>query len=82
MASDACAHHDWEWQIENPACEALRAQIPEAWRFESGFLFSETVAATDGGLSISTDGGATFTNRTTTEGLGNNFVRGVFAVPG
>jgi hypothetical protein len=31
--------------FENPACEALRAQIPEAWGLESGFLFSETLAA-------------------------------------
>jgi len=35
---------------------------------------------TGGGLSISTDGGATFTNKTTTNGLGSNDVRGVFAV--
>ena len=37
-------------------------------------------AATAGGLSISTDGGATFTTRTTANGLGNNFVFGVYAV--
>ncbi len=36
-------------------------------------------AATAGGLSISTDGGATFTNRTTADGLGNNVVLGVYA---
>ena len=34
-------------------------------------------AATNGGLSISTDGGTTFTNYTS--GLGNNLVRGVYA---
>ncbi len=36
-------------------------------------------AATFGGLSISTDGGTTFTNSTTVNGLGSNSVRGVFA---
>jgi len=41
-----------------------------------GFGFS----ATGGGLSISTDGGATFTNKTTANGLGSNDVRGVFVV--
>ena len=35
---------------------------------------------TGGGLSISTDGGATFANKTTTDGLGSNDVRGVFVV--
>ncbi len=35
---------------------------------------------TGGGLSISTDGGAHFTNKTTDNGLGSNDVRGVFAV--
>ncbi len=34
----------------------------------------------DGGLSISTDGGATFTTRTTANGLGSNYLTGVFAV--
>jgi hypothetical protein len=38
---------------------------------------SAIYAATDGGLSISTDGGTTFTNYTS--GLGNNYVAGVFA---
>ena len=37
------------------------------------------LTATVGGLSISTDGGASFTNKTTANGLGNNFVSGVFA---
>ncbi|MFD2571935.1 putative Ig domain-containing protein [Spirosoma soli] len=37
-------------------------------------------AATQGGLSISTDGGSTFTNRTTANGLGSNAVVGVYAV--
>ena len=41
---------------------------------------STVYAATDGGLSISVNGGATFTNRTTANGLGSNFVRGVYAV--
>ena len=35
-------------------------------------------AATLGGLGISTDGGTSFTNRTTTQGLGNNAVYEVF----
>ena len=35
-------------------------------------------AATGGGLSISTDSGTTFTNRTTADGLGNNLVHGVY----
>ncbi len=39
-------------------------------------------AATGGGLSISTNGGSTFTNKTTTSGLGNNQLRGVYAVSG
>ncbi len=38
-------------------------------------------AGTTGGLSISDDGGAGFTNRTTADGLGNNDVRGVYVVP-
>jgi len=37
-------------------------------------------AATEGGLGISTDGGTSFTNRTTADGLGSNNVRGVFVV--
>ncbi len=36
-------------------------------------------AATVGGLGISTDGGASFTNRTTANGLGSNAVLGVYA---
>ena len=38
-------------------------------------------AATLGRLSISTDGGVSFTNRTTLEGLGYNYVYGVYVVP-
>ena len=38
-------------------------------------------AATNRGLSISTDGGATFTNRTPADGLGSNIVEGVYATP-
>ncbi|MBB3842005.1 parallel beta-helix repeat protein, partial [Runella defluvii] len=41
---------------------------------------STVYAATSTGLSISTDGGATFTKKTTTNGLGNNTVYGVYAV--
>jgi len=37
-------------------------------------------AATNGGLSTSTDGGTTFTNKTTADGLGGNTVLGVYAV--
>ena len=40
---------------------------------------SSIYAATDGGLSISTNGGSSFTNYTTTNGLGNNIVNGVYA---
>jgi hypothetical protein len=41
---------------------------------------SSIYAATGGGgLSISTDGGTSFTNKTTANGLGANFVRGVYA---
>ena len=40
---------------------------------------SNVYAATTGGLSISTDGGATFTSKTTANGLGAKSVRGVFA---
>ena len=36
-------------------------------------------AATNGGLSISTNGGTTFTNKTVANSLGNNVVRGVYA---
>jgi hypothetical protein len=39
-------------------------------------------AATYGGLSISTDGGATFTNLTNANGLGNDIVNGVYASGG
>jgi hypothetical protein len=39
---------------------------------------STVYAATDGGLSISTDGGSSFTNRTTADGLGHNVVFGVY----
>ncbi|MCX5967066.1 MAG: hypothetical protein NTV57_05370 [Cyanobacteria bacterium] len=35
--------------------------------------------ATAGGLSVSTNGGTSYTNYTTADGLGNNFVRGVYA---
>jgi hypothetical protein len=41
---------------------------------------SKVYAATNGGLSISTDNGATFVNRTTANGLGNNTVNAVYAV--
>jgi hypothetical protein len=41
---------------------------------------STIYAATIGGLSISTNGGTSFTNYTTTNGLGSNDVRGVYAV--
>ena len=44
----------------------------------AGHLLSSSVDG--GGLSISVDGGATFTNRTTKNGLGSNKVLGVFAV--
>jgi hypothetical protein len=45
------------------------------------FAVGSTVyAATSGGLSISTNGGDTFTNRTTANGLGSDVVRGIFAV--
>ena len=40
---------------------------------------STVYAATDHGLSISTDGGVTFKNRTTEDGLGDNFINGVYA---
>ena len=40
---------------------------------------SNIYAATDGGLSISTNGGSSFTNYTTTSGLVGNQVRGVYA---
>ena len=33
-----------------------------------------------GGLSISTDSGANFTNKTTADGLGSNIVLGVYVV--
>ena len=39
---------------------------------------SNVYAATWAGLSISTDGGASFTNKTTSNGLGNNIVWGVY----
>jgi hypothetical protein len=39
---------------------------------------SNIYAATNGGLSISNDGGSTFTNRTTDDGLGDNQVYGVY----
>jgi LPXTG-motif cell wall-anchored protein len=39
---------------------------------------SNVYAATVGGLSISTDGGASFTNKTTTDGLGDDLVSGVY----
>jgi hypothetical protein len=41
---------------------------------------STVYAATFGGLSISTNNGATFTNYTTTNGLGDNSLFGVYAV--
>ena len=40
---------------------------------------SNIYAATDGGLSISTNGGSSFTNYTIANGLGSNNVRGVYA---
>ena len=44
------------------------------------FAGSTIYAATNGGLSISTDGGFSFTNRTTANGLGHNQVTDVYAV--
>ena len=43
---------------------------------------STVYAATNGGLSISTDGGTTFTNKTTIDGLGNDIVNGVYVIDG
>lgn len=44
------------------------------------FLDGSTIyAATQNGLSISTDGGSSFVNRTVNDGLGHNYVYGVFA---
>jgi hypothetical protein len=40
---------------------------------------SSVYVATTGGLSVSTNGGTSYTNYTTTDGLGNDFVRGVYA---
>jgi hypothetical protein len=45
--------------------------------FASG---STVYAATSIGLAISTDGGTSFSNNTTADGLGNNTVRGVYAI--
>lgn len=41
---------------------------------------NKVYVATYRGLSISTDGSATFTNRTTANGLGSNYVKDVFVV--
>jgi len=43
---------------------------------------SAVYAATNGGLSISTDDGATFINKTTADGLGSNIVNAVSASGG
>jgi outer membrane protein OmpA-like peptidoglycan-associated protein len=43
-------------------------------------VYVGTYGGSDGGLRISTDGGATFTTKTTANGLGNNGVSGVYAV--
>jgi outer membrane protein OmpA-like peptidoglycan-associated protein len=43
-------------------------------------VYVGTYGGTDGGLRISTDGGATFTTKTTVDGLGNNGVGDVYAV--
>jgi len=43
-------------------------------------VYVGTYGGPDGGLRISTDGGATFTTRTTANGLGDNGVGGVYAV--
>ncbi len=45
-----------------------------------GQAMSAIYGATFVGLSISTDGGVSFVNRTTADGLGDNDVNGVFAV--
>ena len=45
------------------------------------YVIGSTVyAATNGGLSISTDGGNTFANKTSANGLGDTLVNGVYAV--
>ena len=50
-------------------------------RVRGVFSTSSTIyAATNGGLSISTNGGDTFTNRPTTNGLGANVISGVYTV--
>ena len=43
-------------------------------------VYVGTYGGPDGGLRISTDGGATFTTKTTVDGLGDNGVGGVYAV--
>ena len=58
-----------------------RRTIPDEvnWVYRVYADGSTIYAATPGGLSISTDGGATFTNRTTKDGLGDDEVKGVYA---
>ena len=65
-------------------CSRIYQQNHNGWLGDNvvrGVYASGTTvyAATSGGLSISTDSGTSFTNKTTADGLGDNVVRGVYA---
>ena len=49
-----------------------------SWNQNSGQPKGYIYVATEGGLSISKDGGATYSNKTVSEGLGNNAVNEVY----
>lgn len=62
-------------------CQENRSRPGQQNRARGAYAVESTVyAATSIGLSISTDGGATFTTKTTANGLGGNTVRGVSAI--
>jgi len=60
---------NWVKAVFVDGSKVYAATVPEGYSSPTG-----------GGLSISANGGATFTNKTTANGLGSNDVRGVFAV--
>jgi hypothetical protein len=73
-------------QENGPVCDTytnVSATVPTGFGGNNVYRVyasgSTVYAATNDGLSISTDGGASFSNKTTTNGLGNNTVREVFA---
>jgi len=85
MAPSATAADSGLQYVNRTTANGLGSNWVKAVFVDGSKVYAATVPEgysppTGGGLSISTNGGATFTNKTTANDLGSNDVRGVFAV--